>query len=229
MDAIREKILEHYTEHIASSFSCVEILDALYGVTCEPVLTGDDVFILSKGHAAPALYTILAMKGVLKWSDLKNYTTHCSHLAEGIPFTTGSLGYGLGLGCGVALAKRLKGEKGLVYVLLGDGELFEGSTWEARNLAIDLRLENLIIMLDFNQKAVYKTVPRFQNELFAGARSVDGHDLTRVRHELAVVAPFTKIAIFNTIKGKGIPELEEDPLCHLRKIVNGKIIGGKVC
>jgi len=202
----------------------VEILDALYGVTYEPVLKPEDVFILSKGHACPALYTVLCMKGVLKCSDLKKYTTHCSHLADGVPFTTGSLGYGLGLASGVALAKRLQGKSGLVYVLLGDGELFEGSTWESRNLAIALRLDNLIILLDFNRKAVYKTVPRFQNELFAAARSVDGHDLTRVRHELAVVAPFTKIAIFNTIKGKGLPELEQDPLCHLRRVVGGKIV-----
>ena len=224
MDQIRTKILENYTEHIASSFSCVEILNALYGVSIEPVLTGDDVFILSKGHAAPALYTVLCMKGVLRWTDLPTLGTHANHTAPGVPFTTGSLGYGLGLGCGVALAKRLQGKSGLVYVLLGDGELFEGSTWEARNLAIDLRLDNLIIMLDFNRKAVYKTVPRFQNELFAGARSVDGHDLMRVRHELAVVAPFTKIAIFNTIKGKGLPELEQDPLCHLRRVEGGKVI-----
>ena len=224
MDQIRTKILEHYQEHIASSFSCVEILDALYGISEEPILTEDDTFILSKGHAAPALYTILCMKGVLRRSDLKSYGTHCSHEAPGVPFTTGSLGYGLGLGCGVALAKQLQGKRGLVYVLCGDGEMYEGSFWEARNLTIDLRLDNLIILLDFNRRAVYKTVPRFQNELFAGARSVDGHDLTRVRHELAVVAPFTKIAIFNTIKGKGMPELEQDPLCHLRRIVNGKIM-----
>ena len=229
MDEIRKKILENYEVQIAASFSCVEILDALYGVTCEGIMTEDDVFILSKGHAAPAQYTILAMKGVIKWEDLPKYGPYVHCEAPGMPFTTGSLGCGLGLGAGIALGKRLKKDSGRVYVLCGDGELYEGSIWESARFIGEMKLGNLVLIVDRNGKACIE-----QNVLMAswppGWKQYDvkaGHNVGGLqdwfRHDQQA-GPRPSLLIAQTVKGQGFPELAADPLRHVRKVIGGKIV-----
>jgi len=222
MDLIRKKILENYSDHIASSFSCVDILSVLYGVDSPypPVLSEDDEFILSKGHAAPALYTILAMKGVLKWENLPKYGLHCDFRAPGVPFTTGSLGCGLGLGVGISLARRIQGTTGRVFVLIGDGELYEGSTWEAARFIWEHNLQEIIRpIVDFNSKSTYHTIPGgILNGYPLGYHYVaDGHDKRAIRDNL--ISAYSMI-VFKTVKGRGIDWLEHDPLCHVRKVIS---------
>lgn len=235
MDEIREKILENYEVQIAASFSCVEILDALYGVTCEGIMGEDDIFILSKGHAAPAQYTILAMKGVIPWDQLAKYGPYVHYEAPGMPFTTGSLGCGLGLGAGVALGKRLKGDKGRVYVLCGDGELYEGSIWEAVRFAGEMELGNLTLIVDHNKKACIEQDVKNPRYLFspyrwANNRVLDGHNLEHVQYWLSGRAcspdkwKRPTVFIVDTIKGQGFQELIDDPLRHVRRVVDGRII-----
>ena len=115
--------------HLGGSLSCVEILVSLFF----DILRDDDVFILSKGHAASALYAVMALKGIISENELQMFCQKNSRL-EGHPTTkvpgvivnTGSLGNGLGIACGIALAKKLKNESGRVFVLMSDGELYEG-------------------------------------------------------------------------------------------------------
>ena len=151
----RNDILTMTTEagsgHPGGSLSCVEILVALYF----NIMTPRDVFILSKGHAAPALYSILAQKGIIPKDSLKTLRKlgglqgHPVR-SPGIYVSTGSLGQGLSIACGTALAKRLRGDSGTVYVLLGDGECQEGMVWEAAMYASKMKLDNLIAIVDYN-------------------------------------------------------------------------------
>jgi len=153
------KILELYKTagagHIGSSLSCLEILVDL----CFQRMGADDVLVLSKGHAAAALYTTLSLSGRLPEADLSSFykdgtllAAHppCSRRIQAIPFGTGSLGHGLGLACGIALSQRFTEKQFNVFIVLSDGDCNEGSTWEAVLFASQQKLSPLTVVVDLN-------------------------------------------------------------------------------
>ena len=144
---VRRQILDiSYREqlfHIGCCLSCVEILVNIFF----DAMKKNDRFIFSKGHAGLALYSVLVEKGILKKIDLTKLKTHPEKdLKIGIEYTTGSLGQGLSVGCGLALANRKRN----VYAVLSDGECDEGSTWEAAKIAVDNKLINLKVIIDLS-------------------------------------------------------------------------------
>ncbi len=154
---LRTKILElHYranSGHIGCSLSCIDLMIAFLRLKEK-----DDVFKLYKGHAESALYTTLNEMGEIQDETLKTFygdaTTLPAHPAAlkypGIPFATGSLGHGFPIATGIAMAKKLKGEGGMSYVLMSDGETNEGTTWEAGHFAVSNQLDNLMVVVDKN-------------------------------------------------------------------------------
>lgn len=152
LDPLRQRILkvaERLPVHVGGCFSCLDIIDQLYS----GVLKEGDTFVLSKGHAALALYVVLEKQGVLTSNDIEEYCTrggrlgtHTDLSVPGVVASTGSLGHGLGMALGIALADRTK----QAYCLISDGELFEGSTWESFIQAPNFELENLHLLVDWN-------------------------------------------------------------------------------
>src|SRR5271170_3938626 len=152
------------TAHLAGALSCVDMLVALYWTRLRasadaPSDPMRDRFILSKGHTISALYTVLAMRGYLPEENLLDYNREGAGLPEqpspgcvpGVEWATGSLGHGLGVGVGMTVAARILGLPFRTYILLGDGECQEGSTWEAAMIAPQLGLGSLTVMVDFNK------------------------------------------------------------------------------
>jgi transketolase len=219
--------------HYGGSLSCVEILACLFFQHMrhepgDPRWPDRDRFVLSKGHAAPALYAALVEAGYFPVEHLDTFKRFGSILqghpdmllTPGVEMSTGALGQGLSAALGMALAARLDGRGFRVYVLLGDGELDEGSVWEAAMAAAHHRVHNLTAILDRNNLQV--SGPTEQNmrleplaakwqafgwEVF----SVDGHDLAAILGALQrarEVGDKPSIIIARTVKGKGIPALE---------------------
>lgn len=243
---VRGKVIElsHKagTPHLGSSLSCVDILVAAFwgGILKidpkQPSAPDRDRFILSKGHAATTLYTTLAYRGFFPEEVLDTYMKPGSHLAEqpspgcvpGVEVATGSLGHGLPIGLGMALASRIQGQKYRVFVVLSDGECNEGSVWEAALLAPALGLDNLVAIVDYNKwqatgrsNEVMSLQPFRQKwEAFGwNASELDGHDLNALVKALRNVPdgggkPIAIVA--HTVKGKGIPFMEDDNNWHYR-------------
>jgi transketolase len=212
---IRRKILEkghqNNISHYGSALSCVDAIKYLY----DNVLDKEDVFILSKGHGAMALYAVLEEHGKNPiWKlhpelDEKN----------GLYATSGSLGHGLPIATGRAFAKKLKGEKGRVYVLTGDGEMEEGSNWEALMIANSLDI-NINLLVDFNK---YQSLGKVQDIMNMNEKSlerklksfgfktkiINGHDPEELK-KLGRLKYGRNAVILDTIKGKGVSSLERD-------------------
>ncbi|MFH1575637.1 MAG: transketolase [Candidatus Nealsonbacteria bacterium] len=223
-DRLRIHSLESTTEagsgHPTSCLSCAEIMSCLFF----SVLGEKDEFILSKGHAAPILWSALAEAGHIPVEELKNLRKTDSVL-EGHPtarmpwvkVATGSLGQGLSAGVGMALAKKLKKEEGVIYVLLGDGESAEGSIWEAANTAASYHLNNLVSIIDVNGLGqsgptmhghdLEKYKKKF--EAFGwDALIIDGHKVEDILAAFKKTSAKPFMIIAKTIKGKGISFLE---------------------
>ena len=235
--------LAHDTR-LASSLSAVEIFTVLYYgkiIRFNPNNTnwnGRDRFIISKGHGAISFYPILADLGYFDKKELERVCKRGSFLG-GIPdcivpgFETinGSLGHGLGVACGISLALKIKKIKRNVFVLLGDGELYEGSVWEAIMFAGHHRLDNLNIIIDNNKismlgycKNILDLEPfedKFKAFQWVVAR-VDGHDVKQLHDKLKTMSGSLigkpKVLIADTVKGRGVSVLENDPLCHIRNL-----------
>ncbi len=229
------------TPHLGSSLSCIDLLTAAYwtALRIDPEKPHDpnrDRFILSKGHAAPALYSVLAKRGFFSPDWLDTFATHGAELAEqpspncapGVELATGSLGHGLPVALGLALAAKIQPRDYRVLVVLSDGECNEGSVWEAALLAPALKLNHLAIMVDFNkwqatgrsEEVTSLTPLRAKWEAFGWhAVEVDGHDLAALTEALREVPhpsgkPLAIIA--HTIKGKGVSFMEDDNNWHYR-------------
>jgi transketolase len=227
--------------HLASCFSCLEILYALYagGVlkidTTNPAWEERDRFILSKGHAGLALYAMLVHKDLMTEVEFASYLQEggiiggepCLRDSKWIEATTGSLGHGLSFAVGIAMALKLKGSSAKVYVLLGDGEIQEGTVWEAAMSAAALKLDNLVAILDCNEiqkmDFVDKTigVPRWQEKWDAfgwQVDAVDGHNVEALQVCLSEVNEKDKprFVIAHTIKGKGVSVMEQNPNWHFK-------------
>ncbi len=224
--------------HLASALSCIDILAVLYESILafdpsEPNWPDRDRFILSKGHAAAALYAVLARQGVLDSSQLATYGKANSLLEEhpspslpGVEAATGSLGHGLPIANGIALASRIQKKSFRVFALLSDGECNEGSVWEAAMFAARHKLSNLCAIVDFNK---WQATGRSQEVLaldpladkwraFGWAvEEVDGHDHRQLESKLlAKPGQLPRMFIAHTVKGKGISFMEDDNNWHYR-------------
>ena len=222
--------------HAAPAFSCMEMVDVIYRglMRCENPEGVRDLFLMSKGHGCMTQYVILEDLGILPTEELERYCTpegilgaHPDRGNPGIEASTGSLGHGLGIAVGMAYAERLLRSGRQVYVVLSDGELQEGSSWEAAMMAGNLGLDNLNMYLDLNDfsglermsethAAFYPVREKF--EAFGWeAIVVNGHDAAAV-HAAATARtgkkPFALIG--KTVKGRGVAFMENVPIWHYR-------------
>jgi len=230
------------TPHLGSSLSCIDLLVALYWDFLridpqQPDSPERDRFILSKGHAAPALYTTLCERGFFPRKLIDEYGHDGAALAEqpapgcapGVEWATGSLGHGLSAGLGMALAGRIQKRDYRTVVLLSDGECNEGSVWEAAMFAAAQKLGPLTVLVDYNKwqatgrsEEVMALAPlRDKWEAFGWeSYEVDGHDFAEILTALACAElpdrtkPLAIIA--HTIKGRGVSFMEDDNNWHYR-------------
>lgn len=226
--------------HIGGVLSMADILGVLYTDVLR--VRGDDVnwpvrdrFILSKGHCCAGVYAALAQRGFISPAELASYgrrgtrlMTHVSHLVPGVEFSTGSLGHGLPFGTGKALAAKRKGEGWRCFVLLSDGELDEGSNWEAILFAPQHQLDNLVAIVDYNKIQSLGSVSEVLEieplaEKFRAFRwavkEVDGHDHGAILRSLGSVpweAGKPSCLIAHTIKGKGVDFMEDRLAWHYK-------------
>ena len=205
--------------HIPTTFSIIEMLCAVYETMkhdpANPQWPERDIFILSKGHAALGLYSTLAHFGYLKVEELKTYGAFGSRLGchsdrlkvPGIELSTGSLGHGIAVAVGMALAFRIQRSPRRVYTLIGDGESNEGTVWESVMVATNLKLNNLSILYDNNQSQVRSLPIPNPTERFAAFRcetqEVNGHEVGEIKAALAKPADTVKVVVCNTVKGYG--------------------------
>lgn len=236
---------------IASSLSCVEILCALmYGGIVQydarnPGWDGRDRLVISKGHGSISFYPILVDLGFLAAEELERIARPGGVLKvipdpqiAGYETLNGSVGQGLGVGLGMALGLRRRGAVARVFVLCGDGELFAGASWEAIMLAPRHALGHVCVIVDRNQLCMLERCNKVADlapleEKFAqfGWRTatVDGHDVCAVRDVLRQLlesdAARPKVLLADTVKGHGVPVLEEDELCHIRSLTADAVDG----
>ncbi len=229
-DLRKELILKH-TEanmsHISADFSCLDILAVLYF----KVLKKRDHFILSKGHAALALYSVLHKRGIINDKVYDSLGKENSLLAEhpmyginGIEFATGSLGHGLSVAAGMAMAKKFNNEKGNVYVLLSDGECQEGSTLEAMNFSARMNLNNLVAIVDSNKWQAFDrtliSIKKIKGEFVAAgwnAIEINGHDYNQIYDALTIsLSNKPTLVIAHTILTKGIKSIEDKIEWHYK-------------
>ncbi len=228
------------SSHIGSCFSAADILVTLYGAVlrydpAQPKAPMRDRFLLSKGHACAAVYAILAEKGFFPAAWLDTYAEegsrlpkHITHTVPGVEASTGSLGHGLAIACGMALAGKQDGAAYRVFALLSDGECEEGSTWEAGLFAAHHRLDNLTAIIDYNKLQAFGRVQDVGGleplaakwRAFGWAvREVDGHDFTQILDALTHI-PFTpgqpSCLVAHTVKGKGVSFMEDKLEWHYR-------------
>ncbi|MDO8423078.1 MAG: transketolase [Parvibaculum sp.] len=242
---LRGKVIEMShaagSAHLGSSLSCCDIVAAAYWhvLRIDPTNPKNELrdrFILSKGHAATTIYSALAFRGFYPEHLLETYTKDGGKLAEhppanslpGVEAATGSLGHGLPIGNGMALAGRIKGQSYRVYALMSDGECNEGSVWEAAMFAAAQKLENLCVIIDYNKwqatarsnETLALAPLREKWEAFGwDAVEVDGHDIGAVAALMANVPngsgkPVAIVA--HTVKGKGVSFMEDDNNWHYR-------------
>lgn len=216
------------SSHIGSSLSITDILVVLY----KDVLK-KNVFILSKGHACLAYYCVLQKLNYISKKTLKSYgknntvlLSHVSHKVPGVEFSTGSLGHGLPYAVGRALAEKINKKNKKIYVLISDGELNEGTTWESLLFASYHKLDNLIIIIDYNRiqsldytKNILQLEPIDKKLLSFGCsvKKIDGHNFSQIKKSLLFNSknkPYVILA--NTTKGKGIKFMENSILWHYK-------------
>ena len=243
----RETLLLHGRApetRVASSLSAVELFVALHyaGIMAfdpkQPFWSERDRLIISKGHGSICYYPILADLGYFDPAELERICCAGSFLG-GIPDTiipgyetiNGSLGHGLGVACGMALALKQRGAAPTIYVMIGDGELNEGSVWEGVMFAAQHRLDNIVLLVDNNKICMLDRCERIINlepmeKRFAAfdwaTHRIDGHDLEQVCATLERCKSDRggrpKVIIADTVKGKGVPALETDTLCHIKSL-----------
>ena len=224
--------------HIGGCLSMADILAVLYTRIlrvdpADPQAAGRDRFVLSKGHATAIMYATLAECGFFSLAELDSYcrdgsifTGHVSHAVPGVEVSTGSLGHGLPIAIGMALAARNAGAGSRVFCLLSDGECDEGSNWEGILFAPHHKLGNLCVIVDFNKIQSFGSVAEVLNlDPFAEkwkafgwqVEEIDGHDLTALERVLSGVPAASgrpTVVIAHTIKGKGVSFMENVAKWH---------------
>ena len=251
---IRLKIIEmsHTAKsaHLGSCLSCVDILVSLYyhALNIDPAKYHSaerDIFILSKGHAAMGLYAVLAKKGFFSEEFLSTYNSDGGLLSEhppargvpGVEAATGSLGHGLSLACGQALAFQMREQKNKVFCLISDGEVNEGAIWEAAMFASANRLDNLTVFLDWNKwqatqrsDDVLNTTNHSDKWLSFGwdVECIDGHDFEKILCAAENHSGKPKIIIADTVKGRGVSFMEDDNNWHYRIPTSEEVFSAKL-
>jgi transketolase len=227
--------------HIGSCYSIADLIAVLYGDTLRIKPTQSswpdrDRFILSKGHGCAALYAALSEREFFPASWLDTFYQNGARLAShathwgvpGVEASTGSLGHGLALACGMAIAGKRDNKTYRVFALLSDGECDEGSTWEAALFAPSQDLNNLVVLVDYNKiQSLGRVQEVLDLEPFAAkwtafgwsVQEIDGHDLREIAQVLSSV-PFKtgkpSCVIAHTVKGKGVSFMEDELLWHYR-------------
>jgi transketolase len=224
--------------HIGSALSITDILAVLYGEVIRFDSTDQnyklrDRFILSKGHACVAVYSMLAEVGFIPKEQLETYgddfswlMNHISHKVNGVEFSTGSLGHGLPFGVGKALAAKARGEAWRTFVLLSDGEMDEGSNWEALMFAAHHKLTNLTAIIDYNKLQSLDSVTNtlglepLVDKLKAfgcAVHEIDGHDHHLIAEALSSTSDEKPtVIVAHTIKGKGVSFMENRVEWHYK-------------
>jgi transketolase len=225
--------------HAGGSMSMTELVTVLYfnelNIHPEvPDWEDRDRFVLSKGHACPALYAILAKRGffdekLLLTLDTVDSILQCHpdmKICPGIDMSTGALGQGLSAAAGMALGAKLRGKKFRIYCMVGDGEMMEGQVWEAIMSASKFQLDNLVVIVDYNKLALSGKVSEVMPLEPLGAKwhsfnwkvlEINGHDLGQIREafdEAKTVKGQPTVIIAHTVKGKGISFYENWVNCH---------------
>jgi transketolase len=220
--------------HIAPAFSCLEIVDTIYHGLMRRDGNDPDSFLLSKGHGAMAQYAVLEELGVMTKEDLDSCGKDGGRLGmhpdiglPGVEASTGSLGHGLPLALGMALADKTLGAERSVYCVMSDGELEEGSVWEAMMLAPTLKLRRLMVTVDLNDFQSLGRISEIHPNFYPLAskieafgwetREVDGHDARAVYDAIRSrrgERPLMLVA--RTVKGKGVSYMENAPIWHYR-------------
>lgn len=222
--------------HFGGSLSIVEVLAVLYGGVMKiapknPQWQGRDYFVLSKGHGGPALYATLAIKGFFPREQLltlnqngTNLPSHPDRLKTlGIDATTGSLGQGISIATGIALSHQLRQQPNRTFCIVGDGELNEGQCWEALQFIAHRNLHNLTVIVDYNKQQLdgklseiidpLNLADKFTSFGFA-VETVKGNDLERLWQVLSSPTNRPLVLILDSIKGQGVPYLEQLDNCH---------------
>lgn len=235
-----EMVARAKASHIGGALSMADLLAVLYADILnvrpdDPGWSGRDRFLLSKGHACTGLYATLALRGFFPVAELEHYgrdgsrlMAHVSHRVPGVEFSTGSLGHALPFGVGLALGARRRGASHRVFVLVSDGELDEGSNWEAILFAPQHRLDHLALLVDYNRIQSLGTVAevldlapladKFRAFRWA-VREVDGHDHDQIREALnglPVEPGRPTVVIAHTRKGRGVDFMEDQLLWHYK-------------
>ncbi len=217
--------------HVGGSLSIADLLAVLYGEVMrvdpqKPQWAERDKLVCSKGHAGPAVYATLAVKGFFPYEELKtlnqphtNLPSHCDRLkTPGIDMTTGSLGQGTSLAVGMALGDKLKGRDSRTFLIVGDGEINEGQVWEAAMFTVAKNVNNLVWIVDNNKKQLDGPTAEILDtgdiaKKFEGfgfdTIPLNGHDYDALYEALTKKADKPIAIIMDTIKGKGIKEVEE--------------------
>ena len=237
---------EARTSHVGSCLSIADILAVLYGSVlrvsaADPSDPDRDRMIVSKGHAAAAVYAALAERGFFDAARLATFCAEGSslwghvtaHDVPGVELSTGSLGHGLAVACGMALAGRLDDRSYRVFTLMSDGECDEGSVWEAALFAAHHRLANLTAIIDYNHLQSLGTVAdTLELEPFADkwrafgwlTKEVDGHDLDQLADALAPGTNDRPVCVIaHTVKGKGVSFMEGQVLWHYRSAAGAEL------
>ncbi|WP_346353473.1 transketolase [Azotosporobacter soli] len=224
--------------HVGSCLSIVDILYVLYFKIMKidvrnPQFSERDKFILSKGHASAALYATLAERGFFAEKILEEFYTDNGKLPghldkeaiPGVEVSSGSLGHGLSIGVGMALANKLQNNPGRIIVLLGDGECNEGSVWEAIMLAPNINLDNLLVIVDYNKLQGFgrtneiiqqENIKRRWQEFLWEACEINGHNLREIEEALLKPQKGPKVIIAHTVKGNGVSFMEDKLEWHYK-------------
>lgn len=241
--SMRREIIKMLTAsasgHPGGSLSATDILAVLYGETlnvdpADPHKPDRDRFVLTKGHAAPALYAALALRGFFPVEELANLRKLGSplqghpdmHKTPGVDISTGSLGQGLSAACGMALAAKMDGKAYRVYALMGDGEQQEGQVWEAAMFAAHYKLDNLTVFLDHNHLQIDGNIADVMNPDPLDAKyaafgwhvlRINGHDHAQIKTALQAAQTVTgkpTLILAETVKGKGVSFMENQAGWH---------------
>jgi transketolase len=222
--------------HIAPAFSCLETVDTIYHglMRRQPDGTTPDSFIMSKGHGCMAQYVVLEELGILAASELAHYCkadgrlgAHPDYGTPGIEASTGSLGHGLSMAVGMAYAEKVRRTGGMVYAVLSDGEVQEGSTWEAFMMGSTFGVDNLVAFIDNNDfqslGRTSETHPSFYplTDKFAAfgweTLEVKGHDAEAISEAVMARRGGKPMAVIcKTVKGRGVSYMENVPIWHYR-------------
>lgn len=230
------KVYNTKASHIGSALSVLDVLVFLYNdfMNFDPDKNNDlrDRLILSKGHASLALYSVLNDLGVISDGQYNSYYTegsylgaHVTNTVPGIELSTGSLGHGLSVGAGIALAAKIDKKLFRTFVVLGDGECNEGAVWEAAAFASSHALSNLIVVVDYNKLQGFgRTDEVLDMTNLAGkwaafgwtVQEIDGHDFNQMREAFNKQTTKPLVIICNTVKGKGVDFMEDKLEWHYK-------------